>query len=209
MLARGEGPGRLYYTAHLRAFLPVPSVKAMDRGMSVQRRYVSAGCTDGAKCPTITSAKLGEEVRVELTLIAPSNLSYVQLEDFLPAGAELIDNSLATTSQLAGSARFSSSGGPTTFYRPYYFWWNWYTRSELKDDRIALFARYVPKGVYSYSYTMRATSAGAFNVIPTYAQEQYFPEVFGRGDGALFTVVGRCRARLRTISFNIMDCANS
>lgn len=192
VVTRGEGPGRLYYTAHLRAFLPVPGVKSVDRGINVQRRYVSASCTDGAKCPSITSAKLGEDVRAELTLIAPSNLSYVQVEDFLPAGAELIDSSLATASQLAakpGLAPGGAPGGPAlSSYRPYYFWWNWYTRSELKDDRIALFAGYLPKGVYSYSYTMRATSAGSFNVIPTHAEEQYFPEVFGRGDGALFTV---------------------
>jgi uncharacterized protein YfaS (alpha-2-macroglobulin family) len=35
---------------------------------------------------------------------------------------------------------------------------------------------------------MRATTPGQFHVIPTTAQESYFPEVYGRGDGQLFTV---------------------
>jgi uncharacterized protein YfaS (alpha-2-macroglobulin family) len=51
-----------------------------------------------------------------------------------------------------------------------------------------LFASFLSKGTYEYSYTVRATSPGQFNVIPTFANLDYFPEVFGRSDGALFTV---------------------
>jgi hypothetical protein len=191
VFARGEGDGRYYYTVHMRSFLPVPDVKALDRGIRVQRRYVSADCKDGAKCPTITNAKVGDVVRVELSLIAPNNLSYVQLEDFIPAGAELVDTGLATTSQLASAGALNRDGqGASPFARfSYWFpWWNWYTRAELKDDRIAVFARYVSKGSYTYSYTFRVTNAGTFNVIPAYASQQYFPEVFGRSEGAAFTV---------------------
>jgi hypothetical protein len=186
-VSRGPGEGRLYYTAHLKAYLPVPTIKAADRGISVQRRYVLASCTDGVKCPTVTNVKVGDVIRVELTIIAPNDLYYVQVEDALPAGAEAIDTGLATTSQLAtapGINRQSADGS-----RPYYWWWwNWYNRSELRDDRVALFATFLSKGTYEYSYTMRATSAGQFNVIPTFANEQYFPEVFGRSDGMLLVV---------------------
>jgi hypothetical protein len=31
-------------------------------------------------------------------------------------------------------------------------------------------------------------TAGVFQVIPPTAQEFYFPEVYGRGDGSIFTV---------------------
>jgi uncharacterized protein YfaS (alpha-2-macroglobulin family) len=58
----------------------------------------------------------------------------------------------------------------------------------LRDDRVVLFADYLSKGSYEYSYTMRVTSAGAFNVIPAFANQQYFPEVFGRSDGRLLTI---------------------
>jgi uncharacterized protein YfaS (alpha-2-macroglobulin family) len=94
-----------------------------------------------------------------------------------------VDTGLATTSQL--------SEGPSlrrTNTSPYYWWWYWYSHSELRDDRVALFANYLSAGTYEYSYTLRATSAGQFNVIPAFANEQYFPEVFGRSDGALFTI---------------------
>ena len=184
-IGRGEGQGRLYYTAHLKAYLPVPTLPAVDRGIQVLRRYTLASCADGPQCPDVTTANVGDVIRVELTLIAPNNLHYVQLTDMLPAGAEVIDTGLATTSQLAQGPTLSRGGDRPWFW----WWWYWYSRSELRDDRVVLFADYLSKGSYEYSYTMRVTSAGAFNVIPAFASQQYFPEVFGRSDGRLLTVV--------------------
>jgi len=71
---------------------------------------------------------------------------------------------------------------------PFYWWWNWYSRSELRDEKVVLFADYLPKGAYEYSYTIRATLPGDYHVIPTVAQEFYFPEVFGRSDGRLLSI---------------------
>ena len=187
-IARGAGEGRLYYTAHLKAYLPVPSIKAADRGIAVQRRYTLANCTLSVeKCPEVSSVKVGDVIRVSLTLIAPSDLHYLQLEDPLPAGAEAVDTGLATTSQLAAGATLNQSSA-VSGRSSYWWWWNWYSRSELRDDRVALFATNLPKGTYEYSYTMRATSVGRFNVIPAFVNEQYFPEVFGRSEGRLLVV---------------------
>ncbi len=182
-ITRTGGAGRLYYSAYLKAYLPVPSVKAADRGIQVLRRYTLASCGSGLKCPDVTHAKVGDVIRVNLTLIAPSDLYYVQLQDPIPAGADIVDTGLATTSQLAEgpSLRHGSEG-------PYRWWWFWYSHSELHDDRVVLYASQLRKGTYEYSYTFRVTSAGQYNVIPAFANEQYFPEIFGRSDGMLFTV---------------------
>jgi hypothetical protein len=182
-IVRNDGPGRLYYTAHLKAYLPVPSIKAADRGIVVQRRYTLASCVDGAKCPSVTRARVGDVIRVSLTLIAPSELYYVRLEDPIPAGVDIVDTGLATTSQIAQGATLSRVDDS-----PYRWWWNWYARSEMRDDRVVLFAGYLSRGTYEYSYTFRATSAGSFNVLPAFANEQYFPEVFGRSDGMLMEI---------------------
>lgn len=186
-LLKRAGEGKLYYTAHLKAMLPVPSVRAVDRGIVVQRRYVRADCVAGVRCPSVRVAKVGDVLRVEITIIAPNELHYVQLEDPLPAGAEAIDAVLATSSQLdQGVALGRSDAG-----RPWWWYWGWWSRSELRDDRVALFADWLGPGAYTYSYTMRVTSAGEFNVRPTYAALQYFPEVFGRGEGMLLKIDGR------------------
>jgi hypothetical protein len=183
-IGRGDGPGRLYYTAHLRAFLPVEQLPALDRGFAITRRYVAADCTDGAECPEVSDVQVGDEIRVELEISVANDRYYVRVEDPLPAGGEAVDTSLATTSQLAGDPDLNVRGGEWGWW----WYWRWYNRSELRDDRVVLFADFLPRGSYLYSYTMRATLPGEFRVIPTTAGESYFPEVYGRSDGRLLRV---------------------
>ena len=192
--SRGDGAGVMYYTAHLKVYLPVEDLKPIDRGVSVTRRYTLASCAeaDRRKCPEVTEAKLGDVIRVDLTIVAPHDLYYVVVEDPLPAGAEAIDRGLATTSMLdqdptlIRQPRYAVDG--REIYSPWWWWWNWYSRSELRDEKVVLFADYLGRGTYEYSYTMRATLPGDYKVIPTVASEFYFPEVFGRSDGRLLSI---------------------
>ena len=68
-------------------------------------------------------------------------------------------------------------------------WW-WFSHSEIRDEKVALVAAYLPHGTYEYSYIMRASVPGEYNVIPATAYEMYFPEVLGRSDGGRFVVEG-------------------
>ena len=61
----------------------------------------------------------------------------------------------------------------------------------MRDDRTALFASYLPAGVYTYSYLARATTPGTYSVLPAQARLSYSPDVFGRSDGGRFVVTGR------------------
>jgi uncharacterized protein YfaS (alpha-2-macroglobulin family) len=187
-IARGPGEGRLYYTAHLNVYLPVEEIEPLNRGIIVSRRYTDPDCTQGIKCPEIEQVSVGDVVQVRLTIIAPHDLYYVAVTDPLPAGAEAIDTGLETTSlldQQPGLYRETEHEGAYWFY---HWWWHWYSRSELRDDKVVLFADYLPAGTYEYIYTFRATVPGEYHVIPTSAFEFYFPEVFGRGDGRLFLI---------------------
>jgi len=177
VVARGLGEGRLYYTAHLEVNLPAEEAGPLDRGIVVERRYLSRGKESN-------SARVGEAVDVELTIIAPHDLYYVVVEDPLPAGAEAVDTSLATTSLLEPEPELSRDEGG----RHFGWWWRWYSRSEIRDEKVVLFAERLPAGTYTYRYAFRATQPGTYRVIPTTAREFYFPEVFGRAGGRLFTV---------------------
>jgi uncharacterized protein YfaS (alpha-2-macroglobulin family) len=187
-ISRGDGPGTLYYTAHLSVRLPVEDVEPLHRGIIVQRQYVPADCPFDETCPELTEIGVGETIQVRLTIIAPHDLYYVVVEDPFPAGCEAVDTTLATTSMTdleAGLYRQSEDGGWPWFY---WWWWRWYTRSELRDEKLALFADYLPAGTYSFQYTLRATVPGEYHVLPTSAHEFYFPEVFGRSDGRILVV---------------------
>jgi uncharacterized protein YfaS (alpha-2-macroglobulin family) len=186
---REEGPGVLYYTAHLNLQLPADEVGALARGIIVTRQYAPSGCDLDATCPDVKEATVGETYEVRLTIIAPNDLYYVVVEDPLPAGCEAVDTTLDTTSVLdtGPSIRRESSGGTSMRYP--WWWWRWYSRSELRDEKVALFADYLPAGTYTYRYTVRAVQPGEFKVLPAIAREFYFPEVFGRSEGRAFTVL--------------------
>ncbi len=106
------------------------------------------------------------------------------VEDPFPAGTEGIDASLATTSVAGESPELTR----TDRRDPWGYNWWWFSHTELRDEKAVLFATYLPKGTYEYVYSIRASIPGEFRVIPTHAEEMYFPEVFGRGDGGLFRV---------------------
>jgi len=186
-ISRGEGSGRLYYTAHLKSYIPVQEIDALQRGIIVQRQYVSSSCPLGENCGELDTVLAGEEIQVRLTIIAPHDLYYVVVEDPFPAGCEAIDPSLATTSLAAtepGLFRDTEDGWGWF----YWWWWRWYSRSEFRDEKVVLFADYLPSGTYTFQYSLRAVVPGEYGVLPTLAQEFYFPEVFGRSDGRSLVV---------------------
>ena len=60
VIGRTDGSGVLYYTAHLRLFLPVPQVEELDSGIIVERRYTLPGSNE-----PITAAQVGDNVQVQ------------------------------------------------------------------------------------------------------------------------------------------------
>ncbi len=181
------GEGRLYYTAHLRTFLPVDQVKALHRGIVVSREYALNDAPD----KPITQARVGDIIRVKLTIVAPNDLTYLVLEDPLPAGAEAVDVGLRTTRTLPPEEAIQRIQEGQEVKA----WWSWDawlpSKTELRDEKVALFATYLPRGTYQYTYLMRASLPGEYMVLPTTAMEMYFPEVFGRSDGARFIISGQ------------------
>ncbi len=183
-LAGSGAQGRMYYTARLKIYLPVEEAKAIDRGIIIARKYERGDCAPKPEkpCEAITAAKIGETVRVRLTVMAPNDLNYVRINDPLPGGAEAIDTSLKTSQTQVDNgvqADFGGYGG--------WGWW-WFSNTDIRDDSVAVFASYLPAGTYEYVYTMRPSIAGEFKVMPAAIEEQYFPEVFGRSDGAKFVI---------------------
>ncbi len=182
-----SGEGRLYYALYLRYFMPVDEVKAVSRGVIVARQYLPVNCDDQETCQPVESAQVGDVIRVKITLIAPHDLHYVVLEDPLPAGMEAVDRSLKTTSVVSQEPTMED-----TSYRRgwgHYGWgWWWFSHSEVRDEKVALFADYLPRGTYEYTYLIRASVPGEFLTIPALAYEMYFPEVWGRSDGGKFVI---------------------
>ncbi|MCB9420606.1 MAG: Ig-like domain-containing protein [Ardenticatenaceae bacterium] len=179
-IGRSDGPGNLYYTAHLQASLPVEQVQALDRGIIISRSYY-----DPADRETpITEIEQGQTFLARLTVVIPNSLHYVVIEDFLPAGLGAVDTSLKTSQQVSAPQRYDWDD----YFAQGWGWW-YFDHVELRDEKVVLSANYLPQGTYEYVYLVRASMPGEYQVIPPTAQEFYFPEVYGRGDGSLFVVL--------------------
>lgn len=182
---KGEGEGRLYYTAHLDSFIDANAVSAVSRGVTVQRTYYDAACqpTIELPCPPITSIKAGQSVRVTLTVIVPHDLTYVLLEDHFPSGAEAVDPNLLISRSDTGATFTDLESQPGQFWG----WWH-FERIEYRDDRVQFYGTFLPAGTYQYTYTLNTILPGSYQVMPALAQEVFFPEVFGRSDGLVFEI---------------------
>ncbi len=175
---RGEGDGVLYYTAHLSVRLWASEAKPVSRGITVAREFFRDG-------EPVTGAQVGDVITVRVTITLPQDIYYFVLEDPLPAGTEPIDTSLLTTSQLNNPPTLQ----PT--YNPYWYWGWWYwDHTEMRDEQVNLYADFLPRGTYVYTYQVRASFPGEYQTMPSQAYAFYFPEVFGRGAGTLFTITG-------------------
>ena len=182
--------GRMYYALNLRYLTPAQEIEALNRGFGVSHRYSLLDHPD----QSITSAALGDVIRVAVTVVAPADRLYARIDDFLPAGLEPIDTGLNIVSddlreQLEQERYDAVAASAPEYYAPWYGWYfNPWDQVDLRDDRLTLLASRLPKGVHEYVYFARATAPGDFYVAPTVAAETYFPEVFGRSDSGRFTV---------------------
>ena len=179
VIARTDGPGTLYYTAYLDVNLPVDKIAALDRGFSVSRQYFNPSDLN----TPITEASQGDAVLVRLTVVVPDEKHFVVINDPLPAGLEGINTSLSTSQQTLSPQEYDWNKLTSEGYG----WW-YFDHVEMQDNQVVLSANDLPAGTYVYTYYARAVTPGTFQVIPPTAQEFYFPEVYGRGDGSTFVV---------------------
>jgi uncharacterized protein YfaS (alpha-2-macroglobulin family) len=178
-----SGAGQLYYTAFLEYFLPAAELPALDRGVVVAQQYrLVDPLTGKASDQPISEAQIGDTIQVKLTIVAPTNLHYLVVESPLPAGAEAIDPSLLNTSLV-----YEGPGLEAVDANAPWFWWT-PTATDLRDEKVALFATELPAGTYEYTYQMRASLPGQFQVLPAVAYQMYFPEVWGRSAGSEFVI---------------------
>lgn len=187
----GAAKGRLYYAMNLRYLTPAREIEALNRGIAVSHTYTALADPD----TPIASAKVGEVIRVTVTVVTPAERREVRVEDFLPAGFEPIDASLKTTDpalirQLEEERRKAAADDGDGVYAPWYRWYRSpFEQAAIRDDRVVLYATRLGKGLHQYIYYVRATTPGDFFVAPAVASEAQFPEVFGRSDSGRFTVL--------------------
>ncbi|MBU2547421.1 MAG: hypothetical protein KKB20_03330 [Proteobacteria bacterium] len=172
-----DGEGTAYYTVRLRYASEKPDLEPRQSGFALTRTYTVVGGGDPSEVnPTVTFNR-GDLVRVDVTLLVPSERHWVVLDDRLPAGLEPINFNLPTAP--ASLQRLLDQGQRTEDYFRRY----WYEHRDIRSDRVVVFSRRLREGAYTLSYMARAVTPGRFVAPGSNAEEMYSPETYGRGNG--------------------------
>ena len=172
---RNNLPNNFYYDFSLKYYLPVEQIPPKDEGFSVVREIYSLD--DVKNENPLKEARVGEVLRIRLQITVPATRNYVAVEDFIPAGMEIVNLDLATEQKSLRLQERELSGRE---FRPDF--------RELRDDRAFLFKENLYPGVYEFDYYVRALIKGKFSHLPTVVSEMYFPENFGRTAGSYFEI---------------------
>ncbi len=140
--------------------------QVIDKGFHVQRRYEKQQA-DGTWKPT-AEFELGDTVRVTITAKPRESSHYVIIEDYLPAGMEVIRNH-------PGGLFYSLS--------------SWIKEHKIMKDRVRFVViQWQGTELMEASYFARVTKAGVMKAPAAKAEEMYRPQVYGLALPMTFTV---------------------
>jgi uncharacterized protein YfaS (alpha-2-macroglobulin family) len=185
-----SGQGRLYSSARLTYYATGAALQPASAGFRVTREYyLLRKQRQGEKyvymkSPFTGSVKTGDEIFVKVKMLPDARYEYAMLEDPLPAGCEVVKNTDGYT--IPGEPEYDEE---TRRNRGYYGWYWWYADRDVRDEKVAFFARTVYQEEYEFSYVMRAQIPGSYSVMPPVGSLMYYPEVRGNG-AALAMVIG-------------------
>ena len=191
----------LYYDISLSYFLPIEDIHPRDNWFSIIRSYYSyneykkihdAKQREFEKylswelafdeleytkdvveyLDVIEKPQVWDLILVYNRLITPAPRDNVEIHAYIPSWTELVNTRLDTEEQgLVG------------------IWSNfWLDREELRHDRYDWFVSQLNTWVYNFSYIIRATHKGQFELRPTIVRELHTPEVFWRNSWELFEI---------------------
>ena len=97
----GTANDAFYYDIALRYYLPADAIAPRDEGMSIRREFYRTDDTEFAH--PVTEATQGEVLLGRVVIQTPKTRFHVTLEDFIPAGVEVVNQRLATEDQSLGA----------------------------------------------------------------------------------------------------------
>ena len=176
---RRKGKGALYANAYLTYFTKEDFITKAGLEVKVERAFyrlvpeekeqavaTSTGAAHAQKARKLRREKLapgaqvksGDLIEVELSIDSKNDYEYLLFEDWKAAGLEAVE------------VRSGHNPNGLGAYM------------ELRDEKVALFVRSLPRGRHNLSYRLRAEVPGTFSALPTKASAMYAPELRANSD---------------------------
>lgn len=164
---RHDGAGKPWAT--VQSLAAVPLKEALNTGYRIVR---SVTPVEQAKKGAWTR---GDVYRVKLTIEAQADMTWVAVDDPIPASASILGTGLGRDSRIATSGERQRG-------------WVWPDFEERTQGAFRAYYSFVPKGQWSIEYTVRLNNAGHFSLPPTRVEAMYNPEMFGELPNAAVVV---------------------
>ncbi len=108
----------------------------------------------------------GDVARIRLELEAQTDMTWVVVNDPVPAGSSILGTGLGRDSQIVTKSEKGEG-------------WVWPAFEERSFEAFRVYYEFVPKGKWSIEYTVRLNNEGVFLLPPTRAEALYAPEMLG------------------------------
>jgi uncharacterized protein YfaS (alpha-2-macroglobulin family) len=152
------GSGAPWATIQSRAAIPLKA--PLSSGYQITKTVTPVE----TKTPGVFSR--GDVLRVRLEIDAQSDMTWVVVNDPIPAGASHLGTGLARDSQIATQTESESEDV-------------WPAFQERAFDAYRAYYEFVPKGKFVTEYTIRLNQSGRFELPTTRVEALYAPEMFG------------------------------
>jgi len=157
--------------AEIRALAAIPLSQPFSSGYRITRTLTPLEAGHGS------GWKRGDLLRVHLKIEAQTDMTWVVVNDPIPAGASHIGTGLGRDSQIAASGENQTND---SFIWPAFI--------ERAFDGLHAYYEYVPKGEFDIEYTIRLNQSGTFKLPATRVEALYQPEMLGELPNAPFEV---------------------
>jgi uncharacterized protein YfaS (alpha-2-macroglobulin family) len=169
-----QGSGNPWVQIRTRAAIPLKS--PFSSGYRITRTLSAVDKTHSG------GWRRGDVVRVHLKIEAQTDMTWVVVNDPLPAGASHLGTGLRRDSAIAtaGENSAAANGDDNDYYWPDFI--------ERPFDAFRAYYRFIPKGTFEVEYTIRLNQAGVFQLPTTRVEALYEPEMLGEIPNAPFEV---------------------
>jgi hypothetical protein len=153
----------------VRSMAAVPLKTPLSSGYKIKKTVVPLEQKEKGKW------KRGDLLRVRLEMAAQSDMTWVVVNDPIPAGSSILRADMGGSAIL--TAREKRAG------------WVQEAFTERSFEAFRVYYEYVPKGEWSTEYTLRLNNEGVFRMPATRAEALYAPEMFGEIPNRDFEVI--------------------
>jgi uncharacterized protein YfaS (alpha-2-macroglobulin family) len=171
----GQGELKLRHLGSGKPWATVRSLAAVPLTAPLSSGYRITRSVTPVEQKTKGQWARGDVYRVHLDIEAQADMTWVVVDDPIPAGASILGTGLGRDSQIAASGERTRGWVVPAF-------------QERTQAAYRAYYEFVPKGRFSIEYTVRLNNEGRFAMPVTRVEAMYSPEMFGELPNAAVAV---------------------